>query len=113
MEHDSHKTPNTHPDLSANTSNDQQPRFISWDYLLAEIRERELISKKLSKYIASFEYFSKSSIFLSIVTISISIASFATPIEVPVGLIGASCGLTFSITSGFVKIFSKTIRNKK
>ena len=117
MEHDSHKTPNTHPDLSANTSNDQQPRLNKTneikDYLLAEIRERELISKKLSKYIASFEYFSKSSIFLSIVTISISIASFATPIEVPVGLIGASCGLTFSITSGFVKNFSKTIRNKK
>ena len=50
--------------------------------------------------------------FLSIVTISISIASFATLIRVPVGLIGASCGLTFSITSGFVKKFSKTIRNK-
>ena len=26
---------------------------------------------------------------------------------------GASCGLTFSITSGFVKTFLKTIRNKK
>ena len=26
---------------------------------------------------------------------------------------GASCGLTFSITSGFVKMFLKTIRNKK
>ena len=51
--------------------------------------------------------------FLCIVTISISIASFATLIRVPVGLIGASCGLTFSITSGFVKNFSKTIRNKK
>ena len=51
--------------------------------------------------------------FLSIVIISISIASFATLIGVPVGLIGASCGLTFSITSGFVKKISKTIRNKK
>ena len=34
------------------------------DYFLAEIRERELISKNLSKYIASFEYFNKSLIFL-------------------------------------------------
>ena len=50
---------------------------------------------------------------MSIVIISISIASFATLIGVPVGLIGASCGLTFSITSGFVKKISKTIRNKK
>ena len=44
---------------------------------------------------------------------SISIASFATVIGAPAGIIGASCGLTFSITSGFVKKFLKTIRNKK
>ena len=42
---------------------------------------------------------------------SISIASFAT--ITPAGIIGASCGFTFSITSGFVKTFLKTIRNKK
>ena len=41
------------------------------------------------------------------------IASFATVIGAPAGIIGASCGFTFSITSGFVKKFLKTIRNKK
>ena len=44
---------------------------------------------------------------------SISIALFATVIGAPAGIIGASCGLTFSITSGFVKTFLKRIRNKK
>ena len=35
-------------------------------------------------------------------------------IRAPAGIIGASCGLTFSITSGFVKKKKlKTIRNKK
>ena len=29
------------------------------DYFLAEIKERELMSKRLSKYIASFDYFDK------------------------------------------------------
>ena len=29
------------------------------DYFLAEIKERELMSKQLSKYIASFDYFDK------------------------------------------------------
>ena len=29
------------------------------DYLIAEIKARELMSKKLSKYIASFHYFDK------------------------------------------------------
>ena len=44
---------------------------------------------------------------------SISIASFASVIVVPAGIIGVSCGFTFSITSGFAKEFLKTIRNKK
>ena len=80
---------------------------------LAEIRERELISKNISKYIASLDYFDKSLNVLSILSGSISIASFASVIGVPAGIIGASCGFTFSITSGFVKKFLKTIRNEK
>ena len=71
------------------------------------------MSKNLSKYIASFEYLDKSLIVLSVATGSISIASFATVIGAPAGIIGASCGFTFSIASGFVKMFLKTIRNKK
>ena len=112
IKHDFHKTPNIYP----NISNDQQFRLNKIneikDYFIAEIRERELMSKNLSKYIASFEYLDKSLIVLSVATGSISIASFATVIGAPAGIIGASCGLTFSITSGFVKKFLKT-RNKK
>ena len=106
-----------YPNLTENIPNKQQLRLNKInkikDYFLAEIRERQLISKNLSKYIASFEYFSKSLIFLSVVASSISTASFATVIGAPAGIIGASCGLTFSITSGFVKKFLKIIRNKK
>ena len=42
----------------------------------------------------------------------ISTASFATIIGAPAEIIGANCSFTFSITSGFVKKFLKTIRNK-
>ena len=49
------------------------------DYFIAEIKERELISKILSKYIASFDYFDKSLIALSAASGSISTASFAAP----------------------------------
>ena len=98
-------------------SNEQQFRLnkISeiTDYFVAEIKERELISKRVSKYIASFDYFDKSLIVLSVTTGSISIASFATVIGAPVGMMSASCSLAFSITTGFVKKFLKTIRNKK
>ena len=78
-----------------------------------EIRERELMSKRLSRYIASFDYFDKSLVVLSVTTGSISIASFATVIGAPVGMMSASCSLAFSVTTGFVKKFLKTTRNKK
>ena len=106
-----------YPNLSANISNDQRFRLNKIneikDYFIAEISEKELISKNLSKHIASSEYLDKSLIVLSVVTGSISIASFATAIEAPVGIMSSSCSLAFSITTGFVKKFLKTIRNKK
>ena len=72
-------------------------------FIVAKIRERELMSKRLSKYIASFNYFDKSLIILSVTTGSISIASFATVIGAPAEMISASCILAFSITTGIVK----------
>ena len=57
IEHDFLKTPNMYPNLSANISNEQQARLNQINemkyYFIAEIRERELISKNLSKYTAS------------------------------------------------------------
>ena len=44
------------------------------------------MSKNLSNYIASFEFFDKSLIVLSAATGSISIASFATVIGAPIGI---------------------------
>ena len=68
------------------------------------------MSKKLSKYIASFDYLYKSLIVLSVPTGSISIASFATVIGAPIGMMSASWSLTCSITTG--KLLKAT-RNKK
>ena len=48
------------------------------NYFVADIKQRELMSKKLSNYIVSFDYFDKSIIVLSVITGSISIALFAT-----------------------------------
>ena len=114
---DEYNSRNIYPNLSANTSNDQQFRLNKIDeikdYFIAEIKEREIMSKNHSKYIASFEYFDKSLIVLSVVIGSIYIASFATVVGAPVGMMSASCSLAFSITTGFVKKFLKTTRNKK
>ena len=48
------------------------------------------MSKRHSKYIASFGYFDKSLIILSVKTGSINIASFATAIGTPVGIASAN-----------------------
>ena len=64
-------------------------------YFVAEIRERELMSKRPSKYMASFYYFDKSLIVLSITTGSISTASFAAFIGAPVRMTSAGFSLEF------------------
>ena len=95
-------SPNIYPNL-----NDQQFKLNKIneikDYFIAEIKERELVSKKLSKYIASFDYFDKSLIVLSAASGSISIVSFATIIGAPVGIASATFSLAFSMSTGIVK----------
>ena len=76
---------NIYQNLSATPSRDQQQFRLSRInqikyYFVAEIKERKLMSKSLSKYIASFDYFDKSLTVLSVTNGIISIASFATVI---------------------------------
>ena len=112
-EYNSHEIHNIYPNL-----HDQQQHF--WlnkvnevkNYFAAEIKEREFVSKRLSKYIASFDYFDKQLIVLSVTASSISIASFATVIGAPVGIASPTFSLAFSISTGIVKKLLKT-RNKK
>ena len=61
----SHETHNIYPNLNVIPLNDQQLFRLNKtneikNYFVAEIKERELMSKRLSKYIASFDYFDKS-----------------------------------------------------
>ena len=83
------------------------------EYFIGEIKERELMSKKLSKYICFFNYFDKSLIVLSVVSGGSSIASFATVIGAPIGIKSASLNIAFSLCTGLVKKLLKATRNKK
>ena len=83
------------------------------DYFIAKIKERELMSKRFSKCIASFDYLDKSLTILSATSGSISIASFAIVIGAPVGIASASLSLAFSLSTGLLNFFLKTTRNKK
>ena len=74
----SYETHNIYPKLCVSLNDEQQFRLNKIneikDYFVAEIKERELMSKGLKKYIASFDYSDKSLIVLSVTTGSISIA---------------------------------------
>ena len=71
------------------------------------------MSKKLSKYIAAFDYFDKALIVLSGTSGVISITSFTSITAVPVGIASASYNLVFFLTTGIVKKLLKITRNKK
>ena len=83
---DSHEVLNMYPNLNERLNvplNDQEHFRLNEikNHFVAEIKERELMSKRLSKYIASFDYFNKPLIVLSVATDNVSIASFATSLE--------------------------------
>ena len=83
------------------------------DYFIAEIKERELMNKRLSKYIACFNYFNKSLIILSTTSGSVSIASFATHIGALLRIASASFSLAFSMPTEIVKKLLKATQSKK
>ena len=61
-----------HNSIDTSNLNNQQFRLNKMseieDYFIADIKERELMSKKLSKYISFFDYFDKSLIVLSVIS---------------------------------------------
>ena len=97
VEYNSHERHKIYPNLN------EQPQFRLnkineiKDYFIAEIKERELMSKRLSKYIASFDYFDKPLIVLSVTTSSISVDTFPTVIGGPVIIVSASFSLSFFV----------------
>ena len=73
------------------------------NYFIEEINQRKSCSKKLSKYVAVFDYIDKILIVLSATTGGVSICSFTSVVGAPVGIASASFTLIFSLTIGIVK----------
>ena len=83
------------------------------DYFNSEIQERKKTIKKLSKYIAAFDYIDKTLIVLSATSGEVSIISFASVISAPAGIASASFILVFTLVTGIIKKVLKITRNKK
>ena len=83
------------------------------NYFHEQINKRKLCSKKLSKYVAAFNYIHKILIVLSATTGGVSICSFTSIVGAPVGIASANFTLFFSLKTGIVKKLLSITRNKK
>ena len=77
------------------------------------ILSRKLCSKKLSKYVATFDYIDKILIPFSATSGGVSIISFTSLAGAPVRIASASFDLIFSLTTGIIRILLNITRNKK
>ena len=83
------------------------------DYSNNEINERKDTIKKLNKYIVSFDYFDKIFIALSASFTTLSIASYARVVGLPVGIAGSSLTLIFTVSTGINKSLLKVTKKRK
>ena len=83
------------------------------NYFINEINERKPCSKKLSKYVTTFDYIDKILIILSTTSGGISTISFTSIIGEPAGIASASFTLIFSIITGIIKKLLNITRSKK
>ena len=108
----------TNSDLSTLSLNDQTKFRLDEinkikDYFEFEIKEREALIQKLSKYTAALDYTDKILIVLSATSGGISIISFTNVIGIPAGVISVSLTLVFSLTTGIINKLLKEARKKK
>ena len=83
------------------------------NYFIEEINQRKSCSKKLSKYVAVFDYIDQALIVLSATSGGVSIILFTSIVGAPVGIASASLTLLFSLTTGITKKLLSTARKKR
>ena len=83
------------------------------NYFIEEINQRKSCSKKLSKYIAAFDYIDKIFIVLNATTGGVSTCSFTSIVGAPVGIASAGFTLIFSLIRGITKQLLNITRKKK
>ena len=83
------------------------------NYFIEEINQKKPCSKKLSKYVAAFDYIDKVLIILSATSGGVPIIFLKSVGEVPVGIASASFTLICSLTTRIIQELLNITRNKK
>ena len=82
-------------------------------YFIEEITLRKSCSKKLSKYVAAFDYIDNLLVVLSATNDGVSNLSFTSIVGVPFGIASASFTLSISLTTGIITKLLSITRNEK
>ena len=77
------------------------------------MQERKTMSKKLTKYIAAFDYIDKTLTVLSATSGEVFVISFTSVIGASAGMASASFTLVFSLATGMIKKVLQVTKNKK
>ena len=80
---------------------------------LSRKNQRKLSSKKLSEYVAAFDYIDKVLIVLEAKSGGVSIIVFTSVVGAPVRIANASFTLILSLTTAIIKNLLSITRNKK
>ena len=80
------------------------------NYFHEGVNQRKLCSKKLSKYVSTFNYIDK---VLDATTGGICIVSHASIVGAPIGIVSAWFTIVFSLATGITKKLLKTTKKKK
>ena len=72
------------------------------NYFNSEIKQRNLCSKRLSKYVTAFDQIDKILIVPSATTEGVCIVSHATTVGAPVGIASAGFTIVFSLATGII-----------
>ena len=83
------------------------------NYFHQEINQRKSCSKKLNKYVATFDYIDKILIVLSATSSGDCIISSASIVGAPVGIACASFTLIYSLRTEIIKNLLSITKNKK
>ena len=82
-------------------------------FFIEDINQRKSYSKKLSKYVAAFDYIEKILVVLGATSGGVCIISSVSVVGAPVGKAEASFTLIFSLTSGITKKLLSVTKNEK
>ena len=83
------------------------------NYFHQEMNQRKSCSKKLSKYVTTFDYIDKILIVLSATSSGAYIIAPASVVGAPAGIASPSFTLIFSLTTGMIKNLLSITRSKK